>query len=102
MWGSQQHIWRHDATLKTYIKITSSYYWPSIYQDIKQHVQTCLTCQQWKRAPVKPMPLAPLLIPEWLKCLFIQTYVDSQWQPKICAMHHRCIYQICYSHCNSK
>jgi hypothetical protein len=38
----------HDATLKTYIKITSSYYWPGIYQDIKTHVQTCLTCQQRK------------------------------------------------------
>jgi len=38
----------HDATLKTYIKITSSYYWPGIYQDVKQHVQTCLTCQQRK------------------------------------------------------
>jgi len=33
----------HNATLKTYIKITSSYYWPGVYQDIKTHVQTCLT-----------------------------------------------------------
>jgi hypothetical protein len=53
----------HNATLKTYIKITS-YYWSGIYQDIKHHVQTCLTCQQWKRAPVKTTPLATLLIPE--------------------------------------
>jgi hypothetical protein len=30
----------HDATLKTYIKITSSYYWPSIYLDIKLHMLT--------------------------------------------------------------
>jgi Integrase zinc binding domain len=36
----------HDATLKTYIKITLSYYWPCIYQDIKMQMQTCLTCQQ--------------------------------------------------------
>jgi hypothetical protein len=59
---------RHDATLKTYIKITSSYYWPGIYQDIKRHIQTCLICQQQKKAPVKPTPLAPLPIlerPNW-------------------------------------
>jgi hypothetical protein len=55
---------RHDATLKTYIKITSSYYWPCIYQDIKMHVQTCLTCQQRKRSPIKLTPLSPLPIPE--------------------------------------
>ncbi len=29
----------HDATLKTYIKITSSYYWMGIYSDIKMHMQ---------------------------------------------------------------
>jgi hypothetical protein len=55
---------RHDATLKTYIKITSSYYWLGIYSDSKTHVQTCLTCQQRKRSTMKPTPLAPLPIPE--------------------------------------
>jgi hypothetical protein len=35
-----------------------------IYQDIKMHVQTCLTCQQWKWSPTKPTPLSPLPIPE--------------------------------------
>ncbi len=54
----------HDATLKTCIKITSSYYWLGIYSDIKTHVQTCLTCQQRKRSPTKPTPLTPLPIPE--------------------------------------
>ncbi len=54
----------HDATLKTYIKIMSSCYWPGIYQDIKLHVQTCLTCQQRKWSPTKPTPLSMLPIPE--------------------------------------
>jgi hypothetical protein len=54
----------HNATLKTYIKITSSNFWPRIYQNPKRHVQTGLTCQQQKQALVKPTPLAPLLIPE--------------------------------------
>jgi hypothetical protein len=39
----------HDAILKTYIKISSSYYWPGLYHDIKMHIQTCLTCQQRKK-----------------------------------------------------
>jgi hypothetical protein len=54
----------HDATLKTYIKITSSYYWPGIYQDIKMNMQTCLTCQQRKWSPTLLTPLSPLPIPE--------------------------------------
>jgi hypothetical protein len=54
----------HNATLKTYIKISSSYYWPGLYQDIKMHVQTCLTCQQRQKATTKPTPLQPLPIPE--------------------------------------
>jgi hypothetical protein len=54
----------HDAALKTYMKISSSYYWPGLYQDTKMHVRTCLTCQQRKRATTKPTPLQPLPIPE--------------------------------------
>jgi hypothetical protein len=54
----------HDATLKTYIKIMSSYYWPGIYQEVKMHVQTCLICQQQKQSTTKPTPLSPLPIPE--------------------------------------
>ncbi len=53
----------HDATLKTYITISLSYYWPGLYQDIKTHVKTCLTCQQRKKATTKPTPLQPLPIP---------------------------------------
>jgi len=54
----------HDANLKTYMKISSSYYWPGLYRDIKMHIQTCLTCQQRKRATTKLTPLQPLPIPE--------------------------------------
>ncbi len=54
----------HDANLKTYIKISSSYYWPGLFRDVKTHVQTCLTCQQRKWSTIKPTPLQPLPIPE--------------------------------------
>ncbi len=54
----------HDANLKTYKKISSSYYWPGLCQDIWMHVQTCLTCQQRKKATTKLTPLQPLPIPK--------------------------------------
>ncbi len=54
----------HDANLKTYMKISTSYYWPGLFKDVKKHVQTCLTCQQRKRSNLKPTPLQPLPIPE--------------------------------------
>jgi hypothetical protein len=54
----------HDANLKTYMKISSSYYWPGLFKDVKMHVKTCLTCQQRKRITIKPTPLQPLPIPE--------------------------------------
>jgi hypothetical protein len=53
-----------DTTLKMYIKISSSYYWQGLYQDIKMNMQTCLTCQQRKKSPMKPTPLSPLPIPD--------------------------------------
>jgi hypothetical protein len=46
------------------MKISSSYYWLGLFQDVKQHVQTCLTCQQRKRTTIKSTPLQPLPIPE--------------------------------------
>jgi hypothetical protein len=35
-----------NAALKTYIRLTSSYYWPRIYSDILRHTKTCIRCQQ--------------------------------------------------------
>jgi hypothetical protein len=54
----------HDANLKTYMKISSSYYWPGLFKDVKTHVQTCLTCQQRKWSNIKPTPLQLLPIAE--------------------------------------
>ncbi len=54
----------HNANLKTYMKISSSYYWPGLFKDVKTHVQTCLTCQQRKCSNLKPTPLQPIPIPE--------------------------------------
>jgi len=38
----------HNATHKTYLKISTSYYWPKMIQDIEKHKNFCLRCQQQK------------------------------------------------------
>jgi hypothetical protein len=40
----------HNAALKTYIRISSSYYWPKLWTDILKHTKTCLRCQQRKKS----------------------------------------------------
>ena len=54
----------HNAALKTYIRLTSSYYWPRIYSDILKHTKTCLRCQQRKSSTDKPPLLHPLPMPD--------------------------------------
>jgi hypothetical protein len=54
----------HNAALKTYICLTSSYYWPRIYSDILKHTKTCLPCQQCKSSTDKPPLLHPLPTPD--------------------------------------
>ena len=38
----------HNAAQKTYLKLTSSYFWPNVYSHVLQHTQTCFRCQQRK------------------------------------------------------
>jgi Integrase zinc binding domain len=54
----------HNAALKSYIKLTNSYYWPTVYSHVLKHTQICLRCQQKKTAKPKNQPLAPLPIPD--------------------------------------
>jgi len=43
----------HNAALKSHIKLTTSYYWPTVYSHVLKHTQTCLRCQQRKTAKQK-------------------------------------------------
>jgi IS30 family transposase len=52
-----------NATHKTYLKISTSYFWPKVRQDIERHKNYCLQCQQRKKSTNKLTPLAPLPIP---------------------------------------
>jgi len=54
----------HNAPHKTYLKISTSYFWPKMRQDIERHLSYCLPCQQQKKSTNKRTPLAPLPIPE--------------------------------------
>jgi len=50
----------HDALKKTYIRVSSCYWWPNIKTDIQKHIHSCLQCQVRKRSFAKPVPLQPL------------------------------------------
>ena len=50
----------HQGFERTYAAIRNKYYWPRMYDDIRQYVKTCEICQQSKRAfNAKPPPLQP-------------------------------------------
>jgi hypothetical protein len=57
-------VGRHNAALKTYLKISTSYFWLKMRQDIERHQAFCLRCQQRKKSTNKRTPLAPLPIPD--------------------------------------
>jgi hypothetical protein len=54
----------HNATQKSYIKLTSSYFWPDVYYHFLKHKQTCLRCQGHKSSKLKPPPLTLIPVPE--------------------------------------
>jgi hypothetical protein len=43
----------HNTTQKTYLQISTSYYWPKMLQDINKHKNICLSCQQRKNQHTK-------------------------------------------------
>lgn len=50
----------HQGFERTYGSLRNKYYWPSMYENIRQYVKTCEVCQQSKRAfNAKPPPLHP-------------------------------------------
>jgi hypothetical protein len=49
LWEAHNHRFGgHNAALTTYIRISSSYYWPKLWSDILNHTKTCLRCQRRK------------------------------------------------------
>ena len=55
----------HAGILKTFLKVSTSFYWPGLRSDVKQYVGKCLVCQQIKYPTSKVAGLLqPLPIPE--------------------------------------
>ena len=55
----------HGGYLKTLKRLSSSFFWPGLKQDVKHYVQNCLPCQQNKYQALAPTSiLQPLPIPE--------------------------------------
>ena len=50
----------HDALVKTYVRITDSYFWPGIKSDIQKHIASCVQRQVRKKLYSKPTLLHPL------------------------------------------
>jgi IS30 family transposase len=63
----------HNAAHKTHLKISTSYFWPKMRQDIERHLSYCLRCQQRKKSTNKRTPLAPLPI---LECPNLRIHAD--------------------------
>ena len=56
----------HQGMDRTYASIQSKYFWPKMYNDILDYVNTCETCQRSKRnyshsrTPLHPLPIVQL------------------------------------------
>lgn len=60
----------HSGTQATYKRINQTMYWKGLKNDVYQHLQACLTCQQHKGETVAtPSLLQPIPIPDkvWTK-----------------------------------
>jgi hypothetical protein len=55
----------HEGVLKTYRRISQSYTWPRLRQDVRSFVRVCEVCQRAKATTLEPAGLLqPLLIPD--------------------------------------
>ena len=50
----------HNAVTKKYVRISDSYFWPEMINDITKHIQTCLQCQVRKTSKPKQIPMHPI------------------------------------------
>ena len=51
----------HQGFERTYHSLRNKYYWPHMYSDVHDHVQSCIECQKAKSRPsIAKAPLVPL------------------------------------------
>lgn len=54
----------HDGQDRVYARITTSYYWPGLKDDIAKFLASCTICQKKNHKGIQPIPLRPLPIPD--------------------------------------
>nr|XP_014426932.1 protein NYNRIN-like [Pelodiscus sinensis] len=58
---AHEHPWAgHLGTEKTQQKVLQRFYWPGVYQEIKNFCSSCPQCQRTSGTQVPPAPLVPL------------------------------------------
>ena len=53
----------HRGREKTYLALSSDFYWPHMYKFVRRYTRACEVCQRVKPFPVSDAPLRPLPIP---------------------------------------
>ena len=53
----------HRGREKTYLALSSDFYWPHMYKFVRKYTRACEVCQRVKPYPVSDAPLRPLPIP---------------------------------------
>jgi hypothetical protein len=94
----------HNAAQKTYLKLTSSYFWPNAYTHILKHTQMCFRCQQRKTSRAKQPPLVPLPIPDQpnvrIHADLFGPMLNAEHKKCLHSLYYRCVYQVCSGHKN--
>ena len=49
----------HSGVARTYAKLSNFYFWPNLYRDIKNYVQTCHACQVAKKSKIRYGKITP-------------------------------------------
>ena len=55
------HMTGHQGVMNTYQHLSGKYYWPTMFEDIRQYIRTCNICQK-RRKEHKTEPMQPTTI----------------------------------------
>jgi len=72
----------HNANQKSYLKLTTSYFWPNVYSNVLQHTQTCLCCQQRKTGQNKNQNMVQCPFEMSLTSGFMLISSGQWWMPR--------------------
>jgi hypothetical protein len=62
--GHSSKLARHDGSERMFRRITTSYWWPTLIEDIQGTINRCTICQKKDPKGIQQLPLMPLPVPE--------------------------------------